>query len=445
MAYSFTKYLDFYLRTSLLGLVVSFLFQLNHVSAFGKDTFFDESDGFVFSTSNMTSQTRFLIYDVNGGEGFNLRRDVYIRAANLVKYMNDRGEDWILVLPPWRHLYHWQSQNVEQEALPWRAFFDIVSMNYYVPVMEFEDFMKYLGYQGIDYILYLQRHPEGFSKGWKELIEIDRCSDRFHYHLDEKNNFRGYFWNLRDVFAKKHDCVSVQGHATILADFLKELDAKSVFIERFEQVLHIQYGSLDFFKARRSLVFAYHLRDAGNKFRMKYLQSNDEDDGTHYEDDWREQIPVDGHSNGGPFIGVHLRRGDFARARSETVPTIEEVGLEIAKVLKKYKLRKVYLSTDGTDVDIEQLKSYFKGEVHRFPRTKGTLNKFKDGGIAIIDQWIVAHARYFIGTCESTFSFRIHEERDILGFHEDTTYNCVCGKQSPPDRCSQPTRWRVKF
>ena len=53
--------------------------------------------------------------------------------------------------------------------------------------------------------------------------------------------------------------------------------------------------------------------------------------------------------------------------------------------------------------------------------------------------------RYFIGTCESTFSFRIHEERDILGFPEKATFNCICGKQSPPDKCHPPSKWRVKF
>nr|CAD7428933.1 unnamed protein product [Timema monikensis] len=35
--------------------------------------------------------------------------------------------------------------------------------------------------------------------------------------------------------------------------------------------------------------------------------------------------------------------------------------------------------------------------------------------------------RYFIGTYESTFSFRIQEEREILGFPPHTTFNRLCG------------------
>ena len=32
---------------------------------------------------------RYLLYDCNPGEGFNLRRDVYIRITNLVRQLNE--------------------------------------------------------------------------------------------------------------------------------------------------------------------------------------------------------------------------------------------------------------------------------------------------------------------------------------------------------------------
>ena len=32
---------------------------------------------------------KYLLYDTNPGEGFNLRRDVYMRVAGLVRYMRD--------------------------------------------------------------------------------------------------------------------------------------------------------------------------------------------------------------------------------------------------------------------------------------------------------------------------------------------------------------------
>ena len=97
------------------------------------------------------------------------------------------------------------------------------------------------------------------------------------------------------------------------------------------------------------MVFAKHLRDLANQFREKNLDSNDAKDKTVYADDWREQVPEEGSAVGGPYLAMHMRRGDFTYAHKETVPSIEEVGKEIAKRLKEYKLKKVYLSTDGTD------------------------------------------------------------------------------------------------
>jgi len=85
---------------------------------------------------------RYLLYEVNPGEGFNLRRDVYMRMANLVRVLNDDLRNWwTLVLPPWSRLYHWRS-NIVQEQIPWATFFDLDSLSRHVPVMEFVDFLN---------------------------------------------------------------------------------------------------------------------------------------------------------------------------------------------------------------------------------------------------------------------------------------------------------------
>lgn len=51
--------------------------------------------------------------------------------------------------------------------------------------------------------------------------------------------------------------------------------------------------------------------------------------------------------------------------------------------------------------------------------------------------------RHFIGTSVSTFSFRIHEEREILGFDPKTTYNRFCGDAEKV--CEQPTHWKIVY
>ena len=175
---------------------------------------------------NDTSQkTKYLIFEVNPGEGFNLRRDVYIRVANLVKHMQEEGEKIILVLPPWRQLYHWKS-GTRQNAIPWKRFFDVKNINNYVSVIEFSEFLKINKSPGIDLIVYLQRHPDGFSKGWEEKIEDDKCTDNPVYWKDDDGTYHGYFWGLEYVYGRDFKCVSVQGSAKILADYIKNANAR---------------------------------------------------------------------------------------------------------------------------------------------------------------------------------------------------------------------------
>ena len=179
----------------------------------------------VNSVSANSTEKRYLIYDVNPGEGFNLRRDVYMRVANLMQILREK-ENWILVVPPWRRLYHWRSP-MEQSGIPWRKFFDLKSLNRYVPVIEFEDFVKETGSPGIDEIIYLQGYKEGWQDGkWEEKIDDRDCINSQVYHRNELGVYRGFFWGFEDVFGRKFRCVSVQGTSAILADALHKTKSR---------------------------------------------------------------------------------------------------------------------------------------------------------------------------------------------------------------------------
>ena len=90
----------------------------------------------------VNSRARYLLYSVNPGEGFNLRRDVHMRAANLaLKLRKESSDDWQIVLPPWPHLYHWRLAP-KQKWLPWKRFFDLPHLNQHVPSIEFEEFIQ---------------------------------------------------------------------------------------------------------------------------------------------------------------------------------------------------------------------------------------------------------------------------------------------------------------
>lgn len=48
----------------------------------------------------------YILYDVKPPEGFNLRRDVYVRVAVFMKKLNEKDKEfqWQLVLPPWGNI-----------------------------------------------------------------------------------------------------------------------------------------------------------------------------------------------------------------------------------------------------------------------------------------------------------------------------------------------------
>uniref|UniRef100_A0A0K0CUN3 GDP-fucose protein O-fucosyltransferase 2 n=1 Tax=Angiostrongylus cantonensis TaxID=6313 RepID=A0A0K0CUN3_ANGCA len=133
---------------------------------------------------------RFLLYDVNHGEGFNLRRDVYMRIANAVRLLREAGEPFILVLPPWSGLYHWKQPNVR---LKWSEFFDVKNLDDFVPVLEFEDYLR------------------GKSLSHKQIFD-DSCIKMYNDEHDHQSKFvfpYTCFSYILIVFEYK--CISARG------------------------------------------------------------------------------------------------------------------------------------------------------------------------------------------------------------------------------------------
>ncbi|XP_064608474.1 GDP-fucose protein O-fucosyltransferase 2-like isoform X2 [Liolophura sinensis] len=411
--------------------------------ALDKRVFLPEGQSVAFGEAK---PTRFLLYDVNPGEGFNLRRDVYMRIANLVKFLNEE-QSWTLVLPPWGNLYHWQTPGLKQTMLPWSTFFDISALNRHIPVIEFMDYLKVIGEPKIEQLYYLQPYEEGWKDGkWEERMDFRPCIGNPPYYQDEVDSmWYGWFFGYEDVYAEAFQCVSIQAHAGYLKSFLlHNTTARSVMIARAEAVLHDRHGNKMYWEARRSMVFAKHLKNLGDEFREKYLDSIDEKDKTVMEDDWTSVRKQHGDAVGGPYIGVHLRRKDYLRAHPDHVPSLKNAAKQIKNKLKEFKLNTVYIGTDAPKKEYEELKGYLsKYKVYRFEPTEEQLEKYKDGGVAIIDQWINAHSRYFLGSYVSTVSLRTQEEREILGFKTEMTFNCLCGDAEP--NCTQPAMWPILY
>ncbi|XP_071450754.1 GDP-fucose protein O-fucosyltransferase 2 [Hetaerina americana] len=432
---------------------------------------------------NSIIDERYLLYDINPPEGFNLRRDVFLRVAILTKKLQKFG-DWTLVLPPWTSLYHWRSSDAgDQYNIPWGKFFDVKSIEKFVPVIEFQDFIQERENKVIDEVYVLQHFKGAWENNdWKDKMDVEPCHEKFHYWLNDDGLFEGEFWDNDDLIsAKKVQCLSFQGSASYIIPLLVggrkigkiawiiEPDPNApriVMVDRAEVLLHDEFGSVEYWRARRSMRFASPLVMEATKFRKHFLNSSDEQDDTVRPEDWRNEKPNevidDGKmknvfSKGGPYLCVHLRRQDFLWGRSSEVPSLKWAALQVLNHLKELKLFTVFIATDAPDKEVDEFRQYI-GPKHNVVQWKPSMKLkkvYKDGGAAIIEQIICSHARYFIGTHESTYSFRIQEEREIMGFHPDTTFNRLCGGDIPTtneltikgkeSHCERPSRWRIVF
>ncbi|XP_011809628.1 PREDICTED: GDP-fucose protein O-fucosyltransferase 2 [Colobus angolensis palliatus] len=462
---------------------------------------------------------RYLLYDVNPPEGFNLRRDVYIRIASLLKTLL-KTEEWVLVLPPWGRLYHWQSPDIHQVRIPWSEFFDLPSLNKNIPVIEYEQFIageaeRHAGrpwlfnwgraiISKVDIRLGLRLRPNSPASS-----SAQRCCLRpvaappplrsvvpFPCCMLLPQNFTcavllprcvpapfeqiliadllgdavspspcglgrgGCTVFILEQFAYPHLCgmSSTCARAESVCVHMEENVAfgcfqvcveesvcepnRSVMLDRAENLLHDHYGGKEYWDTRRSMVFARHLREVGDEFRSRHLNSTDDADRIPFQEDWTKMKVKLGSALGGPYLGVHLRRKDFIWGHREDVPSLEGAVRKIRSLMKIHRLDKVFVATDAVRKEYEELKKLLP-EMVRFEPTWEELELYKDGGVAIIDQWICSHARFFIGTSVSTFSFRIHEEREILGLDPKTTYNRFCGDQEKA--CEQPTHWKITY
>ena len=92
---------------------------------------------------------------------------------------------------------------------------------------------------------------------------------------------------------------------------------------------------------------------------------------------------------------------------------------------------------------LEKFQFEYDLQVSKFRPSKSELKQVKDGGVAIIDQIICSHAHYFMGSFESTFTFRIQEEREIMGFEARKTFDMLC--PSGEFNCEKGSIWKIVY
>jgi peptide-O-fucosyltransferase len=366
-----------------------------------------------------TDSYKLIFYDVNPPEGFNLRRDVYMRFAIMMADARKRGrEDWQLVLPPWHKLYHWRTTNSKSLPQKWSEFFDLDSLKAFAPVVELQDVFSTAKSKTleIDTLYVLENFENPFENGVFE--------EKWQYSRDCE--YEGNFWGYKNVTAKETVCVKFQGKISKLWELVyQHRSDRKVMFTRGEIPLHDNYGTKAYWQCRKSMKFNKILIDTAQKYITDNLNCN-----------------TDKCSS---YLSVHWRRKDFAYSRPNDVPSITGTVKQIDFAVKKHvpNIKRIFIASDASSIEfkvLEEQLNQLNYEVYSYVPPETDLNTFKEGGVAIIDQIICSRSAHFIGTHESTFSFRIQEEREILGYDSNTTFNRLCPDSGP---CDKPSKWTI--
>lgn len=304
-----------------------------------------------FNNKDISETKVFVLYDINPGEGFNLRRDVYIRLAVFMKFLRQQSgyEKSYLVLPPFRRLYHWKSTELQQSRIYWNHFFDLASLQTYTPVLDIWEYFDQINslnddhHINLDYVLTLHQYENMFENG----KFIDRFEVINTQQVSGGNNIFGY----ENITSKAHCKVMYQGSVKLLHKLLDQLKPKfyqshfSVMINHAEIVLHDVWGNREYWKARRSMRFSKVLVAIADEYRMKRFNSTNQSDGVQRPVNWLDEKS---HRTaiGGDYLCAHIRRSDFVLGREKTTPTLRSVVNQIKVRLKEYNLNKIFISSD---------------------------------------------------------------------------------------------------
>eukprot|EP00123_Amoebidium_parasiticum_P006971 comp17787_c0_seq1/m.17837 comp17787_c0_seq1/g.17837 ORF comp17787_c0_seq1/g.17837 comp17787_c0_seq1/m.17837 type:complete len:473 (-) comp17787_c0_seq1:93-1511(-) len=415
------------------------------------------------SPSSTPTPKRYLLYRVNPGEGSNLRKDVMGRMIALMQSLNKHK--WTLVLPPIRYVPHWHDlrwkvpvvtgERAKDRALAeregttvfpsWTEMVEIDNMQKIVDVIDYDDFIKEHGPVVNLTAHVLSKREIDFSKPLTAVISD--CSlwnqSNCNYDIPDFTVENG-MWHYCPLRTTHTTCVVGPASMTEMVPLMEnelagnpeEGKPHSVMLSRIETMMWpYMWSGDDYWKIRQHYVFTKELVDVARKFKADHGMED------------------------GKYLAIHLRRGDFLYARGDKLPNLEEVAVQLKPIMDQRGLTKLFVATDASQQEIEELEKHMGVPVLNFKKSINTISpgsrKFHltDGQIGIVDQLLCAAADYFLGSLDSTFSNTIFEERDLLGFDFDTTYHYLCprkvkkeelargAKEDDEFACRKPTRW----
>lgn len=402
---------------------------------------------------------RYLLYDVRREKSLSARRNVYINMAKLVQSL---GANWTLVLPTWNlYVPRWKEHNESTNKIKWSDFFKVEILRELIPVIEFSDFLEHVSNE-LDLVLVLNRFA---GDPFDDLYEPTDHQSSNRYELSDENcqhiqfypkdgRIYGLFYGYKDhLKAKRMTCMNVDGGRELIEQALaNELnEVHSMFVQNADLLKQREQRDRTYWLFRRSIQLSDSVVTRANKFRRKYFDSDDEKDKTWISSDWKlEKLNRQKQSDvaiGGGYIAVHWPCAGRSDDRTDDGDAINDVNSEAPKFaasevakqiligLKSAGLTLAFVATDASEPQWTELNGQFKRQLeaesrstdkYKLFRYQNRSNKLAALELELIEQWIAAHSRLFIGAPNSLHSRWVQEQREILGFNSSSTFNVLC-------------------
>lgn len=221
--------LQLVLSHQLLSCDINEIFLVNRVCAINEGTANQGDTG--------SDEPVYVLYSVNPVEGFNLRRDVYLRMAIFLKNLRKvKGySNAQLVLPVFHHLYHWKS-HFRQSNMFWNHFFDLPSLKLFTNVIDMWEFFDKLdSHDGVEMVNINEVYV---LQQFEAMFESGIFVDKFEETACTRNEYDNYhFLEYYNITERTITCLNFQGSASLLVKVLEEYKEKYQALEKPRVVL----------------------------------------------------------------------------------------------------------------------------------------------------------------------------------------------------------------
>ncbi|CDU17496.1 hypothetical protein YYC_02674 [Plasmodium yoelii 17X] len=355
---------------------------------------------------------KYLLYDVNIGEGFNLQKEVLYRMSLVIYQLNKRDKEYIyyLVLPPWCYLSHWT--NKRHDNLEWNIFLNIDIIKNVIPIIEFSDYKKLYG-DVTDFIISFKYLLDSYGQKGKyyHVLPFDKCYiENYKFKIicencDYKYSVT-YSGNCTHIKGKNTLCYGDYIVTSYLVNFVVHKlfyihNINSILIKNSSVVLVPFPTELFENNIEDILLFNERLIYNGNNYIKEILKNSN-------------------------YISCHLRYSDFKKITSYDIPSVQLAIFKLLYIMFMNNKEKIFISTDEKKNVQYIINKHFKQFKHFFHFYENKDN-YHEGQVAIIEQWICANSSIFVGNIFSRFTMHIIWERYLITKGNENQNLDLCG------------------